>query len=118
MFGGLLGIFGGAFVRGAVASDVGEAIDELAAAYPNGDPGILLQAAVRILDGSTVSTGPATVETFDRKQVAERLGDALAYLLSVERILLQQDEIYPCFTLLESAFGDRDGGWQWMEDET
>jgi hypothetical protein len=118
LFGGLLGIFGGAFVRGAVASDVGEAIDELAAAYPNGDPGILLQAAVRILDGSTVSTGPATVETFDRKQVAERLGDALAYLLSVERILLQQDEIYPCFTLLESASGDRDGGWQWMEDET
>jgi hypothetical protein len=39
------------------------------------------------------------------------LGDALAYVLQVERILLQRKEIYP-------GFDDRDGGWQWMEDET
>ena len=98
--GGLLGIFGSGFVRGAVADDAEEAIDQLVAAYPHGDPAILRQAAVRILDQSTVSTGPATVETFDSEEVAVRLGAALAYVLQVERILLQRKEIYPCFTLL------------------
>ncbi|MCZ6879229.1 MAG: hypothetical protein O7G29_13935 [Acidobacteria bacterium] len=91
--GGLLGFFGSGFVRGAVAGDAEEAIDQLV-------------AAVRILDQSTVSTGPVTVETFDSGEVAVRLGDALAYVLQVERILLQRKEIYPCFTLLEPAFGD------------
>ena len=104
--GGLLGIFGSGFFRGAVAGDAEEAIDQLVAAYPYGDPAILLQAAVRILDQSTVSTGPTTVETFDSEEVAVRLGDALAFVLQVERILLQRKEIYPCFTLLEPAFGD------------
>jgi len=118
LFGGLLGIFGGGFVRGAVAHDVDEAIDRLVAGYPQGDTAILLQAAVCILDGSTVSTGPVTVGTFDRKEVAERLGDALGYVLEVEGLLLQRKEIYPCFTLLEAASDDRDGGWPWMEDET
>ncbi len=98
--GGLLGFFGSGFVRGAVADDAEEAIDQLVAAYPHGDPAILRQAAVRILDQSTVSTGPATVETFDSEEVAVRLGAALAYVLQVERILLQRKEIYPCFTLL------------------
>ena len=65
-----------------------------------------------------MSTGPTTVGTFDRGEVAERLGDALAYVLQVERVLLQRKETYPCFTLLEPAFGDRDGGWLWLEDET
>ena len=113
--GGLLGFFGSGFARGAVAGDAEEAIDQLVAAYPHGDPAILRQAAVRILDQSSVSTGPVTVETFDRKEVATRLGDALAYVLQVERILLQRKEIYPCFTLPDD---DRDGGWQWMDDET
>ena len=98
--GGLLGFFGSGFVRGAVAGDAEEAIEQLVAAYPDGDPAILRQAAVRILDQSTVSTGPATVETFDSGEVAVRLGDALAYVLKVERILLQRKEIYPCFTSL------------------
>ncbi len=116
--GGLLGFFGSGFVRGAVAGDAEEAIDQLVAAYPNGDPAILLQAAVRILDQSSVSTGPVTVETFDSREVAVRLGDALAYVLQVERILLQRKEIYPCFTLLEPAFGDPKADWPPTEDET
>ncbi len=116
--GGLLGIFGSGFFRGAVAGDAEEAIDQLVAAYPYGDPAILLQATVRILAQSTVSTGPTTVETFDSGEVAVRLGDALAYVLQVERILLQRKEIYPCFTLLEPAFGDPEADGPPMEDET
>ena len=114
--GGLLSFFGSGFVRGAVASDADEAIDELVAAYPHGDPAIIRQAVVRILVQSSVSTGPVTVETFDSEEVAARLGDALAYVLQVEHILLERNEIYPCFTL--PAADDRDGGWQWMDDET
>ena len=117
LLGGLLGIFGSGFVRAAVSGDAEEAIDQLVAAYPYGDPAILRQAAVRILDQSSVSTGPVTVETFDHREVAARLGDALAYVLQVERILLERKEIYPCFTLLEPGVDDRDGGWQWMDDE-
>ncbi len=116
--GGLLGIFGSGFVRGAVADDAEEAIDQLVAEYPDGDPAILRQATVRILDQSSVSTGQVTVGTFDREEVAARLGDALAYVLRVERILLQRNETYPCFTLPGPGFDDRDGGWEWMEDET
>ena len=104
-------------LRGAVAADVEEAIDQLVAAYPHGDPAIMRQAAVLILDQSTVSTGPTTVGTFERGEVAVRLGDALSYMLQVERILLERNEIYPCFTLLDPSFSDRDGGWQWMDDE-
>ncbi|MCH7717500.1 MAG: hypothetical protein IH876_15315 [Gemmatimonadetes bacterium] len=115
--GSLLGIFGGGFGRGAVAGDAEEAIDQLVAAYPYGDPAIMRQAAVLILDQSTVSTGPTTVGTFERAEVAVRLGNALSYVLQVERILLERNEIYPCFTLLDPSFSDRDGGWQWMDDE-
>lgn len=99
LVGALLSVFGGGFVAGAVGSDVEEAVEELLAAFPDGDPATLRRAAVRILDQSTVSTGPTTVETFDRSEVAERLGDALPYVIRVERILLERDEIYPCFTL-------------------
>jgi hypothetical protein len=104
LVGGLFRVFGGAFVRGGVAADVEEAIDQLVAEFPGGDPAILRQAAIRILVQSTVSSGPTTVGAFDRNDVARRLGNALAYVLLVERILLKRDKIYPCFTLLDSAF--------------
>ncbi len=75
VLGVLLGFLGGVFVRGAVAADVGKAIDELLAKHPHGDRVTMRQAAIRILDGASVSTGPATVETFDVREVAARLGD-------------------------------------------
>lgn len=103
--GGLFRVFGGGFVSGGVAADVEEAIDQLVAAFPDGDPAILRQAAVRILNQSAVSSGPTTVGTFDRNEVAKRLGNALPYVLLVERILLKRDKIYPCFTVLDSVSG-------------
>ena len=57
------------------------------------------EAAIRILDNASVSTGPATVETFDARAVAKRLGPALGYVLDVERLLLERSEIYPVFML-------------------
>ena len=99
--GGFLGIYGGGFVRGAFATDAEEAIVELMVEWPDGDPTVMREAAIRILDGWSVSTGPATVETFDAKEVAIRLGPALSYVLGIERFLLERQEIYPVFTMLE-----------------
>ena len=98
--GGLLGIFGGGFVRGAIAADVEEAIDELMVEWPEGDPVVMREAAIRILVGWSVSTGPVSVETFDAEEVAIRLGPALNYVLGIQRLLLKHQEIYPVFTML------------------
>ncbi len=97
--GGLVGIFGGGFASGAISTDVEEAIGQLLGAFPDGDPAVIREAALRILEGSTVTTGPTTVATFDRNEVASRLGDALPYVIAVERLLLGRREIYPVFTL-------------------
>ena len=99
LVGGFLGIYGGGFFRGAIATDVEEAVQELMAEWPDGDPTIIREAAIRILDQSTVSTGPVTVGTFDAKEVAIRLGPALNYVLGIERFLLKRQEIYPVFTM-------------------
>ena len=103
LVGGVYGIFGGGFVRGAIIGDVAEAIEELMVEWPDGDADVIRAAAIRILDGSTVSTGPTTVQTFNRKEVAIRLGPALNYVLGIERFLLERQEIYPVFTLLEEG---------------
>ena len=99
--GGFLGIYGSGFVRGAIAADAEEAIVELMVEWPDGDPAVIREAAITILDQSTVSTGPATVEAFDAKEVAIRLGPALNYVLGIERFLLERQEIYPVFSLLK-----------------
>ena len=99
--GGFLGIYGSGFVRGAIAADAEEAIVELMVEWPDGDPAVIREAAITILDQSTVSTGPVTVETFDAKEVAIRLGPALNYVLGIERFLLERQEIYPVFSLLK-----------------
>ena len=100
LIGGIFGIFAGALPRGAILADVEEAIQELMVEWPDGDPAVIRESAIRILDQSTVSTGPATVETFDTKEVAIRLGPALDYVLGIERFLLERQEIYPVFTML------------------
>ena len=96
--GSLLSIFGGGFVRGSAIADVEEAVEQLVDAFPDGDPAVMREAAVRILDQSIISSGPTSVAGFDQAKVSTRLGDALQYVVVVEKILLEQSEIYPCFT--------------------
>ena len=114
LLGGTFGIFGGALPRGAAVAEAEEAIQELMVEWPDGDPDVIRDSAITILDGSTVSTGPVTVETFDAKEVAIRLGPALNYVLGIERFLLERQEIYPVFTLLE-GHGD---SWDNSEDDS
>lgn len=99
LLGGALGIYGGMFYRGAVSADVQEAIRELMVEWPGGNPAVIREAALRILDGWSVSTGPTSVETFDAKDVATRLGPALDYVLGVQHFLLERHEIYQVFTV-------------------
>ncbi len=105
LIGGIFGIFAGALPRGAILADVEEAIQELMVEWPDGDPAVIREAAIRILYQSTVSTGPVTVETFEAKEVAIRLGPALDYVLGVERFLLEREQIYPVFTMLDKRGG-------------
>ncbi len=100
LVGGFLWIFGGGFIGGAIIADVEEAIEELTVEWPDGDQAVIREAAIRILDGSTISTGPTAVEAFDAEEVAIRLGPALDYVLGIERFLLKRQEIYPVFTML------------------
>ncbi len=96
--GSLLRVFGGGFARGAVFSDVEEAVDQLVAEFPDGDERVIRQGAIRILDGASVSYGPTTTETFEPDEMALRLGPALPYVARIERFLLEKEEIYPVFT--------------------
>jgi len=98
LVGGVVGIFGGGFTRGALIGEVEDAIDELAGSYPELEPGRLRRLAVQILDGWILSYGPTSSATFDRRQAAEKLGPALDYLIAVETTLLRSESVYPCFT--------------------
>ena len=82
-----------------MSESVDEAVMVLTDETSGHDEATRTAAAVRILDRSTTEAGPSTIPTFDRREVAERLGPALAFVIEVERILLERDEIYPCFTL-------------------
>jgi len=96
--GSLLGLFGGRVARGSVIARVRRSIAALASSYPGGDPGEQLDHAVRILIESAITSGPQTVATYDRTEVGERLGPALDYVVAVERILLEREEIQAVFT--------------------
>lgn len=96
--GALMSIFGDGFVRGAIASDAEAAIEELVTEFPSGDPDRMRAAAIRILDGAYASSGPTTVGTFDRAEVAARLGAALPYVKRIERFLHERKQIYAVFT--------------------
>lgn len=118
---GLLGIFGGGRVQGAVATEVEEAVRVLASESALGhqdraahgeDPDEKQErirlAAVRLLTGAWVPAGPARVSTFDAEQVARRIGGALAYVEELERYLVERGEIEPVFTSLDEKAVERD----------
>ncbi len=118
LLGGTFGIFGGMLPRGAAVEEAEEAIQELMVQWPDGDPDVIRDSAITILDGSTVSTGPATVETFDSKEVAIRLGPAFDYVLGIERFLLERQEIYPVFTLVKRRGDSWDDVGEDSEDDS
>jgi len=98
LVGGLVGIFGGGRARGGQLSEALAALDALPELYAAGDREASLRAAVTVLDGALVTYGPKTVSAFDPDEAARRLGPALDYVMRVERVLVQRNEIAPVFT--------------------
>lgn len=99
LVGGLVGLFGGGRVQGAVAAEVEASVQVLAAEYPEGDRERWRAAAVHLLADALVTTPRGTVPTFDPEQVATRLGPALAYVEDLERFLVERGEVEPVFTV-------------------
>lgn len=100
---GLVGLFGGGRVHGAVAAAVEASVQVLAAEYPEGHPERWRAAAVHLLADALVPTPRGTVPTFDPEQVGPRLGPALAYVEDVERFLVERGEVEPVFTAERSG---------------
>lgn len=97
LVGGLVGLLGGGMKRGALSREVESAIEDLVAAYPDGDELRRRRAAVLILDRAFMTVGPTTTSSFDPDLVKERLGETLPYVERIERMLVERNEIYPVF---------------------
>ena len=102
---GLL-ILGGAFVGLVLVSSkyahayrrADAAVAWLAEHGASGDPEEKRKQAVTLLFHAFCSDGPSTSHTIDFEAARARLGDALPYVMSVERALRADVQIYPVFT--------------------
>ena len=101
-----LAILGGAFVglflvssRYSHAYQRGNAAAAwLAENGAGGDPAERRKQAVTLLFHAYCSDGPSTSTTIDFEATRQRLGGALPYVISVERALRADLQIYPVFT--------------------
>lgn len=82
--------------------------------YPDGSSDSMLALSTRIIRNAHISTGPATTETFDFEEVAERLGPALPYVMRVERWLIEKKGEYPVFTSVEDGGGGGARKLSWL----
>ena len=98
IIGGLLAVFGGGFVSGAVRAEVERSLARLEEGQLDLPVEVLRRATVRILLDAHIVVGPTSVRAYDPEAAAARLGDALPYVLAVERLLLDGGSIYPVFT--------------------
>jgi hypothetical protein len=101
-----LAILGGAFVGLVlVSSKYSRASQRAEAAIrwfeqngSGGDPEEKRRQAINLLFHAFCSDGPSTSTTFDFQKARGRLGDALPYVMSIERALRTDLQIYPVFT--------------------
>lgn len=87
--------FGGSGGRNVMRGRVERALLVLAGA---GDPDERRTAAVALLSNAYDTRGPALSGAYDRADIRERLGAALAEVIVVERVLRDERKIYPVFT--------------------
>ena len=101
-----LSILGGAFVGLVLVSgryahayrQADAAVAWLAEHGAGGDPEEKRRQAVTVLFHAFCSDGPSTTHTIDFENARARLGDALPYVITVERALRTDLKIYPVFT--------------------
>lgn len=92
----------GGFARGRVTTAAEAALRVLEAGEE--DHEVLLRAATLLLCNAWATHGPSTVEAFDFTAARARLGARLELVMAVEGALLDEEVIYPVFTV------DGDGG--------
>jgi hypothetical protein len=88
--------FGGSGGRNLMRGRVERALTVLGGAA---DPDQRRVAAVALLHNAHDTRGPAMSSVYDREEVRIRLGGALAEVIVVERVLREERNIYPVFTL-------------------
>jgi hypothetical protein len=101
-----LAVLGGAFVGLVLVSSryshahqsANAAAAWLAQNGAGGDPAERRKQAVTLLFHAYCSDGPSTSTTIDFEATRRQLGNALPYVLSVERALRTELKIYPVFT--------------------
>ena len=76
----------------------GQALEWLTTHGADADPEERRRQAVALLAHAYCTDGPSTVTTFDFEEVRQRLGEALPYVMTVERALRTDLKIYPVFT--------------------
>jgi len=102
----LLLFLGGAFVAFVLVSgryahayrQADAALTWLAQNGAGGDPAERRKQAVTLLFHAYCSDGPSTSTTINFEDARTRLGDALPYVMAVERALRTDLKIYPVFT--------------------
>ncbi|MGH9579382.1 MAG: hypothetical protein ACRD2R_00185 [Terriglobales bacterium] len=99
VLGGLaVGLFGGGRGESKSRQLAEDAMDWLARNHSSAPLAERRRFAVTILFHAYYSGGPYTVTTFASADARLRLGDALPYVLAVERALRRERNIYPVFT--------------------
>lgn len=94
----------GGFVRGHSTAAAEAALRRLEGGER--DREVLLRAATLLLVHAHVGYGPTTTQSFDFQAARSRLGERIALVIAVERSLLEEDAIYPVFTLGEEGGTD------------
>lgn len=69
----------------------------------------LLRAATLLLVHAHATYGPTTSAGFDFARARTRLGERIELVTAVERVLLDEEAIYPVFTGGEEGGGDENG---------
>lgn len=101
-FYGLAGalLLGGAMIflifRRRAAAFIVRRAEEALARLAGGERSV--EAAVSLLAAAGNSAGPVRLPAIDVQSVAHRLGEALPFVLQVERVLIAAGRIYPVFT--------------------
>jgi hypothetical protein len=98
-------IFGGSAQWRALERRAFSGLDPLATRFASMLADERRSAAVRALYHAHYAGGPGSFPVYDANAQSERLGEALPYLQSVERVLIAEGLMHPTFTEPEQPAG-------------
>jgi len=90
---------GGAYAQTVVRAE--KAIETIKSTYPAGRRTKCGEAIARLLASSSYSDGPGMSSTFKVEEARQQLGEAMPFVIAVERFLVGEHKVSPVFTLDE-----------------